>query len=111
MSRSLVLTAVLTTFVFCVTAADKDLKKVPTTPTSPASGQQMFNQYCAVCHGKDAKGGGPAASALKKSPANLTTLAAHNNGKFPELRIYSTIQGDPDMPAHGSKDMPVWGNV
>ena len=58
-----------------------------------------------------AKGDGPAATALKKTPADLTTLSARNSGKFPELRIYSTIQGDADLAAHGSRDMPVWGSV
>jgi len=103
--------AVLSAFIFCAAAADKVIKKVPTNPTSPISGQQMFHEYCAVCHGATAKGDGPAASALKKTPADLTTLTVRNNGKFPELRVYATIQGDSDLAAHGSKDMPVWGSV
>ena len=36
-------------------------KPVPFKPTSAGSGEQMFNEYCASCHGKDAKGDGPAA--------------------------------------------------
>lgn len=111
MSRSVIMVAVFSAFIFCASAADKVIKKVPTNPTSPVSGQQMFNEYCAVCHGKAAKGDGPAASALKKTPADLTTLTVRNNGKFPELRVYSTIQGDADFASHGSKDMPVWGSV
>ena len=71
----------------------------------------MFNEYCAVCHGADAKGGGPAAPALNKTPADLTTLAARNKGKFPELRVFSVIQGDSETVAHGSRDMPIWGSV
>ena len=113
MLRSVMLAAVLSCFVFSAAADDnnKVIKKVPTSQTSPTSGKEMFNTYCAVCHGRDAKGAGPAASALKKTPADLTTLAARNNGKFPELRIYSTIQGDSETPAHGSRDMPIWGTV
>ena len=34
--------------------------------TSPTSGKAMYVEYCAVCHGTDGKGGGPAANALKK---------------------------------------------
>ena len=49
--------------------------------TSPASGKEMFTSYCASCHGKDAKGNGPAANALKQLPADLTTLATRNGGK------------------------------
>lgn len=110
MTRSFVLAAVLAGSVACY-AADKTIRRVPTNPTSPASGVEMFREYCAVCHGLDAKGGGPAAPALNKTPANLTELTARNKGKFPELKVYSTIQGDAEMPAHGSRDMPIWGTV
>jgi mono/diheme cytochrome c family protein len=88
-----------------------DIKKVPPSQTSPASGKDMFMNYCAVCHGKDGTGGGPAAAAMKKAPSDLTTLAARSGGKFPELRVAETIRGDVGNPAHGSKDMPVWGEV
>jgi mono/diheme cytochrome c family protein len=112
MPRSVMLAAVLSCFVFSAAADDsKVIKKVPTSQTSPSSGKEMFNNYCAVCHGRDARGGGPAASALKKTPTYLTTLAARNHGKFPELRVFSTIQGDSESSAHGSRDMPIWGNV
>ncbi len=98
---------------FAILGADTRpvLKKVPPSVTSPASGKEMFNTYCAVCHGRDAKGGGPAVSALKVPPPDLTQLTSKNNGKFPELKVYGTIRGDSELPAHGSKDMPVWGNV
>jgi len=71
----------------------------------------MFTSYCAVCHGTDGKGGGPAASALKTAPADLTKLSANNGGKYPALKVSSAIRGSNDLPAHGSKDMPVWGQV
>src|SRR5437016_1259024 len=94
---------------FAILGADQPvIKKVPPSPTSPASGKEMFVTYCAVCHGKDAKGGGPAASALKKPPPDLTTLTARSNGKFPELHVYNTVQGDVEVTAHGTKGMPVW---
>lgn len=87
------------------------IKKVPPTPTSPASGQEMFQTYCAVCHGKDGKGGGPAVPALKMAPPDLTSLGRLNQGKFPELRVFNAIKGDLEMAAHGSRDMPIWGDV
>ncbi|HLK35017.1 MAG TPA: cytochrome c [Terriglobales bacterium] len=95
----------------CVVAYAQTVKKTAVTPTSPASGQEMFMTYCASCHGMGAKGDGPAAPAMKKTPANLTELTARNQGKFPELKIYGTIKGDSNMPAHGSRDMPIWGSV
>jgi len=88
------------------------IKKVPVTSTSPASGKEMFTTYCAVCHGQDGKGAGPAAEALKKSPADLTQLTRKNNGKFPEQRVSLVITTGPsEILAHGSKEMPVWGDL
>jgi mono/diheme cytochrome c family protein len=87
------------------------IKTVPPTPTSPTSGKEMFNEYCAVCHGQDARGSGPAASALKKVPSDLTLLTVHNKGKFPDARIAGFIEGDDQLDAHGTRDMPMWGSV
>ena len=58
------------------------VKHVPISNTSPSSGKDMFNNYCAVCHGTDGKGTGPAATALKATPADLTALAQKNGGKY-----------------------------
>jgi len=86
------------------------IKNVPLVPTSPVSGKEMFATYCAVCHGADAKGGGPAAAALKNRPTDLTQLAARNRGKYPELLVVSTLSGR-EVDAHGSQDMPIWGDL
>jgi mono/diheme cytochrome c family protein len=85
------------------------IKHVPITNASPTSGKEMFNSYCAVCHGTDGKGGGPAASALKTPPVDLTALAQKNGGKYPDAHVASVIRGQADLASHGSKDMPVWG--
>jgi mono/diheme cytochrome c family protein len=86
------------------------IKKVPMKQTSPTSGKEMFNQYCAVCHGTDAKGGGPAAAALKTPPADLTTLAKRSSdGKFPRDRVATLLRTGAGVAAHGSSDMPTWG--
>lgn len=87
------------------------IKKTPTPYTSPSSGKAMYVAYCASCHGNDGKGNGPAASAMKLPPTDLTRLAAANGGKFPEKQVIQTIKGDSSAPSHGSKDMPVWGPV
>jgi mono/diheme cytochrome c family protein len=91
--------------------AQKTIKKVPVTRTSPASAQEMFRSYCAVCHGVEAKGNGPAVAALKVPPPDLTRLSANNGGKFPELRVFNSINGEANLPAHGSSEMPVWGTL
>jgi mono/diheme cytochrome c family protein len=75
-------------------------------------GPALFRAYCATCHGKDAKGHGPALSALKKTPPDLTRLSIMNGGMFPLARVEATIAGDdPATPAHGSRDMPIWGPI
>ncbi len=94
------------------TAANKPvIKHVPAQYTSASSGKEMFNAYCASCHGTDAKGDGPAAPALKMPTTDLTTLAIKNHGAFPAAHVAAALQGDAMTPAHGSKDMPVWGPI
>ena len=89
----------------------KEIKHVPVTATSPASGQEMYKTYCAVCHGTDGKGNGPAAGALKVPPTDLTALASKNGGKYPAMKVSSVISGEEALPAHGSKEMPIWGHL
>lgn len=88
-----------------------EIKHVPLKQTSPASGAEMYKAYCASCHGLDGKGNGPAAEALKVPPTDLTALAVKNGGKYPALRVSAVIRGEQELAAHGSKDMPIWGNL
>jgi mono/diheme cytochrome c family protein len=76
-------------------------------------GGDLFRFYCASCHGRDGKGGGPVASTLKTAPTDLTTIASRNGGTFPRREIEALVTGDrdPHPLAHGSKDMPVWGPI
>src|SRR5262249_51404602 len=109
-SRFLTVFTIAFVLFACMAAnAQPTIKKVPVQPTSAASGEQMFKSYCAPRLGLEAKGTGPAAAALKKSPANLTELSSRSGGKFPELKVFNTIKGDLEVSAHGTKDMPVWG--
>ena len=85
------------------------VRKGPARRTSSSSGSEMYRAYCAACHGQGGKGDGPARSALKSTPTDLTQLAKRNSGRFPELQVFGAINGDVQVPAHGSKDMPVWG--
>jgi mono/diheme cytochrome c family protein len=114
-----ILTLMFTTLiVFTRTVAAQDqtrdqtktvIKHVPITYTSPVSGKEMYTAYCAVCHGTDGKGGGPAAGALKTPPTDLTLLSKDNGGKYPAMKVTSTIRGTSNLAAHGSQEMPVWG--
>jgi mono/diheme cytochrome c family protein len=92
-------------------AQDKQVKKESVKQAAPLTGAGMFKDYCAVCHGKDAKGDGPAASALKQQPADLTTLAKRYNGKFPDAYVANVLHNGVKAAAHGDAEMPVWGPV
>jgi mono/diheme cytochrome c family protein len=77
----------------------------------PVTGKQIYSSYCALCHGSDAKGGGPFAAQLKVWPPDLTQLAKKNHGAFPEMRVSETIDGEFGKPSHGNSEMPIWGPV
>lgn len=88
------------------------IKSVPIKPTSPVSGQQMYASYCAACHGSTGIGNGPAAPAMKTFPTNLTLLSEKNGGVFPAEHIQAILKFGVENPAaHGSADMPVWGDL
>jgi mono/diheme cytochrome c family protein len=92
-------------------AQQKEIKYVPVKTSSPASGPEMYTSYCAVCHGVDGKGNGPAAEVLKVPPPDLTALAKRNGGKYPSGHVTSAIRDDLRLAANGSKEMPVWGDL
>jgi mono/diheme cytochrome c family protein len=114
-SQSLIWTIVLALGCFVAFAADeapgKTINKVNAQPIASVKGVDLFKEYCAVCHGTDAKGGGPAADALKKRPADLTQLSRKNGGNFPDLHVVNYIKGMDTVASHGSRDMPIWGNI
>jgi mono/diheme cytochrome c family protein len=75
------------------------------------TGAAIFREYCATCHGVNARGNGPAAAAFKQRPPDLTHLAVRRKG-FPRAELEKMILGDdPLQPAHGSREMPIWGPI
>jgi len=92
----------------------KDHRNIDQTqfpPTYVPSGQEIYRQFCAACHGVDAKGNGPAASRLKTVPPDLTILAKRNKGKFPYEYVSCVLRFGTGPSAHGSSDMPTWGPI
>lgn len=73
-------------------------------------GKREFEHSCASCHGLNGQGSGTVTPWLSKSPPDLTLLAKANGGIFPLDRLYKSISGE-DTTAHGSREMPVWGQV
>jgi mono/diheme cytochrome c family protein len=111
--RNIFLSLVLIVTVgLCARSQEKPtVKTEPAPKTNPTSGSEMYRTYCAVCHGPDGKGNGPAAPAMKVPPTDLTQLSRKNGGTFPDMRVSSIIQGDNVLAAHGSREMPMWGDV
>jgi mono/diheme cytochrome c family protein len=94
-----------------VMAQTKVIKEVNAKPNMAYTGAEVFKLYCAVCHGADGRGNGPAAEALKTRPNDITQLSKQNSGKYPQGRVRDIIVGDTLINAHGTKEMPMWGDV
>jgi mono/diheme cytochrome c family protein len=87
-------------------------QETPRKLIASVEGKDLFAAYCASCHGMDAKGHGPVAPALKGPIPDLTTLKQRRRGAFPVAELEKVILGETEgKPAHGSREMPVWGPV
>lgn len=76
---------------------------------SQMPGLEMYQTFCASCHGVGGKGDGPVAPLVKIGVPDLTRIAQRDGGEFPTEDVKRTIDGRFDRPAHGPRDMPVWG--
>lgn len=76
-----------------------------------ASGSAIFENYCAACHGRSARGDGPLADSLKTRPADLTMMAKRNGGSFSADQASKIIDGRNPVKGHGGGDMPIWGDA
>jgi mono/diheme cytochrome c family protein len=74
------------------------------------TGEADYLVHCASCHGADGRGDGPVAELLKQRPTDLTLLSEKNGGRFPEKRAFEVIDGAAVVRAHGTREMPVWGD-
>ena len=82
----------------------------PSNSSSSPSGADLYRENCAVCHGSDLKGDGPAPSPYR-TPPDLTTLTRRRGGQFPDAYIASVLRNGVIIPAHGPAQMPVWGTA
>jgi mono/diheme cytochrome c family protein len=73
-------------------------------------GMLEFQKQCAACHGMDGKGTGPFLEFLKQTPSDLTLLSKKNGGVFPYKQVYSWIEDPQRIRAHGTSEMPIWGD-
>ena len=110
--RQVVLSSTLLLFILGLGASGQSTVDQTTLPTTYVpSGGIMYKQYCAACHGANAKGNGPAAPYLKTPPPDLTILAKRHIGKFPYEYVASILRFGPGFSAHGASDMPTWGSI
>lgn len=73
------------------------------------SGEELFDRFCASCHGPQARGDGPVSRSLNVAVPDLTTIAVRY-GDFPSALIRDVVDGRGiDLRAHGTRTMPVWG--
>ena len=86
----------------------ESLQGPSTLPTN--AGAQLFRTYCATCHGSAGRGDGALADQLRRMPPDLTRFTARNGGVFPRERVYRIVDGR-DVPSHGDREMPVWGDA
>jgi mono/diheme cytochrome c family protein len=77
---------------------------------SAENGAQIFRTHCATCHGVSGQGSGPLGALLRRTPPDLTKYSFRNGGVFPSERVARIIDGR-DVPSHGDRDMPVWGDT
>ena len=72
-------------------------------------GKSTFGARCALCHGKDGKGGGEIAELFQVQPSDLTKLSERAGGKFPFSDVYGIIVSGMEEKGHGDSAMPIWG--
>jgi mono/diheme cytochrome c family protein len=92
---------------FCLLLAAMPLAALAQEADPVTEGAALFTEYCATCHGRDARGDGPMASVLSVGVPDLTRLS--DAGGFPHFDVVAKIDGRDPVISHGGA-MPVWGD-
>lgn len=72
------------------------------------TGDALFAQHCATCHGADARGNGPMGPVLMLQPSDLTQLTNKAGGIYPISLLIAKLDGRDPLLSHGSP-MPIFG--
>ena len=73
------------------------------------SGEELFQRFCAACHGAEGRGDGPVAGSLATLVPDLTRLSQRHGNRFPAAEVREIVDGRSIVIAHGTRFMPVWG--
>jgi len=92
--------------IVCAMGNAQTKQSEKTRTASSGSGKQTYMLYCAACHGADARGDGPAATVLRTSPPDLTTLAKRHGGKFPYDYVFDVLRFGTRFASQGPKRLP-----
>jgi mono/diheme cytochrome c family protein len=81
----------------------------PSAGVPAAESRQLYDAYCAVCHGRNGRGRGPARELLSTTAPDLTLLAQRNGGAFPRSSVEGCIRASARrLSVAAESDMPVW---
>ena len=85
------------------------LSAFPAAAQDGALGAEIYQERCAVCHGENGAGDGVVGQLFARTPKDLRQLTNDNDGVFPFVQVYKSIDGRADITGHGPANMPVWG--
>jgi mono/diheme cytochrome c family protein len=102
--RSIVLAVIASAALLCCGGAAAQVFTL-----ADLTGAELFERFCAACHGTEAHGDGPVAAGLASTVPDLTRIKERNDGTFPADTVRDTIDGRTPVRAHGTRVMPVWG--
>jgi mono/diheme cytochrome c family protein len=100
-TKSAGLAAVLAAFVSACAGSPVQFPTFDGTELA-ARGREDYLRACARCHGADGRG-----VADGRAP-DLTRLAERLGDRFTHQYVVDVITGEREVPAHGSREMPVW---
>jgi mono/diheme cytochrome c family protein len=107
----LIFAVLVALFGLAANAQQQAVKTVSPVGAHAIDGKGLYMEFCAVCHGRDGRGNGPAAAFLKMEVTDLTQLTRGSKGRFPDTKVLAILNGDAATGAHGNREMPVWGKT
>lgn len=82
----------------------------PNEMPGASDGRRLYVENCAMCHGPDLTGNGPAARGLNPPPKDLTLITARHDDSFPRAKVLSILDGYTRVDLPGN-NMPEFGEL